>query len=111
MTRYPEATRLKTERSCRTRRSKSAEGFALHASEYRAEVYWSGRADSNRGPPAPKAGALPGCATPRQNQVLILTYFPSLLPLRSARLCEILRNPLACSESSCRKQLCKNGKC
>ncbi len=27
--------------------------------------YWSGRADLNRGPPAPKAGALPGCATPR----------------------------------------------
>ena len=25
----------------------------------------SGRADSNRRPPAPKAGALPGCATPR----------------------------------------------
>src|SRR5262245_6313602 len=27
---------------------------------------WSGRPDSNRRPPAPKAGALPGCATPRQ---------------------------------------------
>jgi hypothetical protein len=26
---------------------------------------WSGRPDSNRGPPAPKAGALPDCATPR----------------------------------------------
>ena len=26
---------------------------------------WSGRPDSNRGLPAPKAGALPGCATPR----------------------------------------------
>jgi hypothetical protein len=26
---------------------------------------WSGRPDLNRGPPAPKAGALPGCATPR----------------------------------------------
>ncbi len=25
----------------------------------------SGRPDLNRGPPAPKAGALPGCATPR----------------------------------------------
>src|ERR1700682_1750413 len=30
-------------------------------------IYWSGRADLNRGPPAPKAGALPGCATPRHN--------------------------------------------
>src|SRR5208282_3619779 len=29
------------------------------------EENWSGRADLNRGPPAPKAGALPGCATPR----------------------------------------------
>ena len=27
---------------------------------------WSGRPGSNRGPPAPKAGALPGCATPRR---------------------------------------------
>ena len=27
--------------------------------------YWSGRLDSNQRPPAPKAGALPGCATPR----------------------------------------------
>src|SRR5215470_11317102 len=26
---------------------------------------WSGRPDSNRRPPAPKAGALPGCATSR----------------------------------------------
>jgi hypothetical protein len=30
------------------------------------EIFWSGRPDSNRGPPAPKAGALPGCATPRR---------------------------------------------
>ncbi|GEM_PF-3941387 len=27
--------------------------------------YWSGHQDLNLGPPAPKAGALPGCATPR----------------------------------------------
>ena len=26
---------------------------------------WSGREDSNLRPPAPEAGALPGCATPR----------------------------------------------
>ncbi len=31
-----------------------------------ARKEWSGRPDSNRGLPAPKAGALPGCATPRQ---------------------------------------------
>ena len=28
-------------------------------------VLWSGRGDLNARPPAPKAGALPGCATPR----------------------------------------------
>ena len=28
---------------------------------------WSGREDSNLRPPAPHAGALPGCATPRDN--------------------------------------------
>ena len=30
------------------------------------ERFWSGRGDLNARPPAPKAGALPGCATPRQ---------------------------------------------
>src|SRR5689334_16713237 len=34
-------------------------------SEERSVKRWSGRPDSNRRPPAPKAGALPGCATPR----------------------------------------------
>src|SRR5215470_10432203 len=28
---------------------------------------WSGREDLNLRPPAPKAGALPGCATPRHS--------------------------------------------
>ena len=32
----------------------------------------SGRPDSNRRPPAPKAGALPGCATPRKRRQMIL---------------------------------------
>ncbi len=31
----------------------------------RADLRWSGREDSNLRHPAPKAGALPGCATPR----------------------------------------------
>jgi hypothetical protein len=31
---------------------------------------WSGREDLNLRPPAPKAGALPGCATPRQNSTI-----------------------------------------
>ena len=43
---------------------------------------WSGRADLNRGPPAPEPGALPGFATPGHNQVVILPYFPRLLSVR-----------------------------
>jgi hypothetical protein len=31
---------------------------------------WSGRLDSNQRPPAPKAGALPGCATPRLSPII-----------------------------------------
>jgi hypothetical protein len=31
---------------------------------------WSGRGDLNARPPAPKAGALPGCATPRHAIIL-----------------------------------------
>ena len=42
----------------------------LYPAELQAEVssercIWSGREDLNLRPPAPKAGALPGCATPR----------------------------------------------
>ena len=33
--------------------------------------YWSGREDLNLRPPAPKAGALPGCATPRTDGLYI----------------------------------------
>jgi hypothetical protein len=33
---------------------------------YGRRIRESGRPDSNRGPPAPKAGALPNCATPRR---------------------------------------------
>src|SRR5215472_2951375 len=36
----------------------------------RTVVYWSGREDLNLRPPAPKAGALPGCATPRHPKLL-----------------------------------------
>src|ERR1039458_5826762 len=39
------------------------------------EEDWSGRGDLNARPPAPKAGALPGCATPRHSTYLILNYF------------------------------------
>jgi hypothetical protein len=35
---------------------------------------WSGRRDLNSGPPAPKAGALPGCATPRLKCFMIIRH-------------------------------------
>src|SRR5690349_17626754 len=38
---------------------------------------WSGRLDSNQRPPAPKAGALPGCATPRPEELSVShSHFP-----------------------------------
>jgi hypothetical protein len=38
---------------------------------------WSGRLDSNQRPSAPKADALPGCATPRRLDSSNFTAFPS----------------------------------
>ena len=32
-------------------------------------IVWSGREDSNLRPPAPHAGTLPGCATPRRDEL------------------------------------------
>src|SRR5438309_10828032 len=49
---------------------------------------WSGRGDLNARPPAPKAGALPGCATPRHATPLILSYF-----LHSRKATESLTHP------------------
>ena len=43
-----------------------------------ARLVWSGRADLNRGPPAPKAGALPGCATPRLHLIVAAPVVLSL---------------------------------
>ena len=43
----------------------------LCPTELRARIRQSGRSDSNRGPPAPKAGALPDCATPRGGAVKV----------------------------------------
>src|SRR5258708_35609830 len=53
---------------------------------------WSGREDLNLRPPAPKAGALPGCATPRQmneadihsSRMLLLSHFPARTQAPSA---------------------------
>ncbi len=43
--------------------------------------YWSGCPDSNRGPPAPKAGALPGCATPRKSESRVTSPASRVNPL------------------------------
>ena len=40
-------------------------GATLRQAQDRPGELISGRLDSNQRPPAPKAGALPGCATPR----------------------------------------------
>ena len=37
------------------------------------KAFWSGRQDSNLRPPAPKAGAIPGYATPRGGESGIRT--------------------------------------
>ena len=46
------------------------------------EMCWSGRRDLNSGPPAPKAGALPGCATPRHE---VRTHYKALPTLSLAK--------------------------
>ena len=52
-------------------RSTTLSAFRTGARQPSGWEGWSGRADLNGRPPAPKAGALPGCATPRR---LILHY-------------------------------------
>src|SRR5206468_10176922 len=41
---------------------------------------WSGREDLNLRPPAPKAGALPGCATPRRPARVRVRSAPTISP-------------------------------
>jgi hypothetical protein len=43
----------------------AAEQAQLRRAQRAKNEQWSGREDLNLRPPAPKAGALPGCATPR----------------------------------------------
>jgi site-specific DNA recombinase len=49
---------------------------------------WSGREDLNLRPPAPKAGALPGCATPRHCTRLILNHRRLDMQCRSRSPCQ-----------------------
>src|SRR5437867_11123000 len=46
-------------------RHDDGEGATAEGTDAVAGEEWSGWPDLNRRPPAPKAGALPGCATPR----------------------------------------------
>ena len=55
---------------------------------------WSGRQDSNLRPPAPKAGALPGCATPRLKSLRILLACES--------------GCLDCARTRRKRRLCQN---
>jgi hypothetical protein len=55
-------------------------GVNMHKNEGPSEMRWgligkSGRPDLNRGPPAPKAGAIPGYATPRSARKLLYPAF------------------------------------
>src|SRR6266496_3956524 len=64
--RHPDRSRFSGgERDLASRTDRNPVG-PFHALAGYRRWYWSGRADLNRGPPAPRAGALPGCATPRQ---------------------------------------------
>ncbi len=51
-------------------------------------VAWSRRLDSNQRPPAPEAGALPGCATPRNNQLVSIEPLCSFVYID--RLCGLI---------------------
>ena len=62
---------------------------------------WSGRPDLNRGPLAPKASALPGCATPRNGRQFHFAKLLSGCPVRitTAEAAAALRAPEAkCAE-------------
>src|SRR5579883_84905 len=67
---------------------------------------WSGRPDLNRGPPAPKAGALPGCATPRQEMRIDYTALanadaaPTGVPVRGIYVLLLKGKKLAVAQSS-----------
>src|SRR5206468_9625181 len=62
-------------------------GDGHRRSRRQAGSEWSGRADLNGRPPAPKAGALPGCATPRLSR----RYGP--LTGASSGLCRLTARP------------------
>ena len=55
---------------------------------------WSGRQDSNLRHPAPKAGALPGCATPRRAEEVYLIILGRVVQICAAQFTEhSLRTP------------------
>ncbi len=61
----PPAPKLRRSARVRARCRNPESRSARRGSSCRQGRDWSGREDLNLRPPAPKAGALPGCATPR----------------------------------------------
>ena len=65
---------------------------------------WSGRLDSNQRPPAPKAGALPGCATPRHLKIsdstAVFCSRPSaIFAFQAKTVAELSQNPNHCRKT------------
>jgi hypothetical protein len=53
------------------------------------DVFWSEYKDSNLGPPGPKPGALPGCATLRHAVIVLQNLATSeALRLKSSTICQ-----------------------
>ncbi len=72
----------------------SLEGWSSTIELHPRIAPWSGREDLNLRPPAPKAGALPDCATPRPRLAQSIpecTELPSRTPWQAQRLLSSLR--------------------
>ena len=80
--------------------TRGLEGRCSSPSELLAR--WSGRLDSNQRPPAPKAGALPGCATPRQIQ-----FYGSLAGESNRELISNFRAPIRRFERATLTAICE----
>ena len=61
---------------CNTAVTNKKQRVSIFCNSLLSLMYWSGREDLNLRPPAPKAGALPGCATPRTEE-LYINYIPN----------------------------------
>src|SRR6266403_6224357 len=87
---------------------------AFHKLKKMRKMFWSGRRDLNSGPPAPKAGALPGCATPRQllaiDSTALLNFLSTDLAPTVHELCKLARILRHCAQSHESSKSLKNKK-